>query len=54
MMNENTKNIINEEIKKAEEELKLKANEKARWIIAEAIVRNAAETTTESTATIVN
>ena len=51
---EEAKEDIVVQIKKAEEELKAKADEKARWIIADAIVRNASETTAESTATIVN
>ncbi len=51
---EESKEDIIIQIKKAEVELKEKANEKARWIIADAIVRNASETTAESTATIVN
>lgn len=42
------------QIKKTEKELKEKADEKAKWIIADAISRCAAETTAESTATIVN
>lgn len=45
--------IVNQ-IKKYESDLKEKAGEKAKWIIAEAIVRCAAETTAETTATIVN
>jgi len=51
---EEAKEDIVVQIKKAEKELKEKADEKARWIIADAIVRNASETTSESTATIVN
>ena len=51
---EESKEDIIIQIKKVEVELKEKANEKARWIIADAIVRNASETTAESTATIVN
>ena len=42
------------QVKKYEADLKEKANEKARWIIADAMQRIAAETTAESTATIVN
>ncbi len=42
------------EIQKSEDELKLKSREKAKFIIADAIQRYAAETATESTATIVN
>lgn len=51
---EEAKEDIVAQIKKAEKELKEKADEKARWIIADAIVRNASETTSESTATIVS
>jgi len=42
------------QIKKTEKELKDQADEKAKWIIADAIARYAAETTAESTATIVS
>ena len=42
------------QINKAEKELEAKADERAKWIIADAISRCAAETTAESTATIVN
>ena len=42
------------QIKKAEKDLKEKADEKAKWILADAISRCAAETTAESTATILN
>lgn len=42
------------QIKKAEKELQEKADERAKWIIADAISRYASETTAESTATIVN
>lgn len=42
------------QIKKAEKELLDKADEKAKWIVADAIARYAAETTAESTATLVN
>lgn len=42
------------QIKKFEKELKEKANEKAKWIIADAISRCASETTAESTSTTVS
>jgi ribonucrease Y len=42
------------QIKKAEKELEEQSQEKAKWIIADAIARCASETTAESTATIVN
>ena len=42
------------QIKKAEKELQDTADEKAKWIVADAIARYAAETTAESTATLVN
>lgn len=42
------------QIKKAEKELKEQSDEKAKWIIADAIARCASETTAESTATIVD
>lgn len=42
------------QIKRAEKDLHAQAQEKARWIISDAIVRCASETTAESTATIVN
>ena len=51
---EDAKADIVETIKKAEAELKKEADGKAKFIIAEAIQRYAAETATESTATIVN
>ncbi|MFH1284459.1 MAG: ribonuclease Y [Candidatus Peregrinibacteria bacterium] len=51
---EESKEDIVAQIKKTEHELKEKADEKARWIIADAIARCASETTAESTATIVN
>jgi len=51
---EESKEDIVIQIKKAEKELKEKADEKAKWIIADAIARCASETTAESTATIVN
>lgn len=51
---EESKEDIIIQIKKAEKDLKEKADEKAKWIISDAIARCAAETTAESTATIVN
>ena len=51
---EEAKEDIVDQIKKTEKELKEKADERAKWIIADAIARYAAETTAESTATIVN
>jgi ribonucrease Y len=51
---EDAKADIVETIKKAEVELKKEAGQKAKFIIAEAIQRYAAETASESTATIVN
>ncbi|MEK7672922.1 MAG: ribonuclease Y [Patescibacteria group bacterium] len=51
---EESKEDIIIQIKKAEKELQEKADERARWILADAICRCAAETTAESTATIVN
>jgi len=42
------------QIKKVEKELKEKADERAKWILADAIMRYASEATAESTATIVN
>ncbi len=42
------------QIKKAEKELQDTADDKAKWIVADAIARYAAETTAESTATLVN
>ncbi len=51
---ETAKDDIMAQIKKTEAELKDKADEKAKWIIANSIVRLASETTAESTATIVN
>jgi ribonuclease Y len=50
---EDTKEVLVEQIQKTEKEVKEKADEKAEYIIAEAIQRYAAETTAESTATIV-
>lgn len=51
---EESKADIVVQIKKAEKELQEKADERAKWIVADAISRCAAETTAESTATIVN
>lgn len=51
---EESKEDILTQVKKYEEELKEKAKEKAKWIIADAMQRIAAETTAESTSTIVN
>ncbi len=51
---EDSKADIVAQIKKAERELKEKADEKARWILADALMRCASDTTAESTATIVN
>jgi ribonuclease Y len=51
---EESKEDIVIQIKKAEKDLMDKADERAKWIIADAISRCAAETTAESTATIVN
>ncbi len=51
---EESKEDLVAQIKKAEKELQEKSEEKAKWIIADAISRCAAETTAESTATIVN
>lgn len=42
------------QMKKSEKELKERVDEKAKWIIADAIARCASEVTAESTATIVN
>lgn len=42
------------QIKRAEKDLQEKADERAKWIISDAISRCASETTAESTATIVN
>jgi len=50
---ESTEDIVRQ-IQKVESELKEKSAEKAKWLIANAIVRYASETTAESTATIVN
>ena len=51
---EDSKADIVLQINKAEADLKEKAEERAKWIIADAIARCASETTAESTATIVN
>lgn len=51
---EEAKEDIVIQIKKAEKELQDQADEKAKWIIADALARCAAETTAESTATIVS
>lgn len=51
---EEAKDDIVAQIKRAEKTLKEEADKKAKWIIADAICRCASETTTESTATIVN
>lgn len=51
---EESKEDLVEQIKRAEKELKDQADEKARWILADAMMRCASETTAESTATIVN
>lgn len=51
---DDTKEILVEQIKKTEKDVKEQAAQKARFIIAEAIQKYAAETTVESTATIVS
>lgn len=51
---EQSKEDIVVQIQKAEKELQEKADDKAKWILADAISRIAAETTLESTATVVN
>ncbi|MBD3360657.1 ribonuclease Y [Candidatus Peregrinibacteria bacterium] len=51
---EEAKDDIVAQIKKVETDLKEKADERAKWILADAIARCASETTAESTATIVN
>ncbi|HRY91536.1 MAG TPA: Rnase Y domain-containing protein, partial [Candidatus Gracilibacteria bacterium] len=48
------KEDIVREIQKSEDELKAKAKERAKFILADAVQKYAAETATESTATIVN
>ncbi|MBN1494509.1 ribonuclease Y [Candidatus Peregrinibacteria bacterium] len=50
---EDTKEILVEQIKKTEQQVKDEADKRAKYIIAEAIQKYAAETTAESTATIV-
>ncbi len=51
---EDTKEVLVEQIKKTEKDVKEQAEAKAKFIIAEAIQKYAAETTVESTATIVS
>lgn len=51
---EDSKEDIVHQIKKVEQDFKEKAQEKAKWMIANSIARLASETTAESTATIVN
>lgn len=51
---EESKEELVEQIKRAEKELKDQADERAKWILADAMMRCASETTAESTATIVN
>jgi ribonuclease Y len=51
--NEYKEDIVRE-IKKSEDDLRLKARERAKFILADAVQKYAAETATESTATIVN
>lgn len=51
---EEAKGDIVEHIKRVEKDLKERADEKAKWILADAIARCAAETAAESTATIVS
>ncbi len=51
---EEAREDIVEQIKRTEKDLQDKAKERAKWIIADAISRCAAETTAESTASIVN
>lgn len=51
---EDTKEVLVEQIKKTEKEIKEQAEQKAKYIIAEAIQKYAADTTVESTATIVS
>jgi ribonuclease Y len=51
---EQTKEEMVELIQRTEEEMKKEAKEKAKFILADAIQKYAAETATESTATIVN
>jgi ribonuclease Y len=51
---DDTKEVLVEQIKKTEKEVREQAAKKAKYIIAEAVQKYAAETTAESTATIVN
>lgn len=51
---EESREDIAVQIRKAEKDLQEKADEKAKWIVSDAIARCAAGTTAESTATIVN
>ncbi len=51
---EDTKEVLVEQIKKTEKNVKEEAQQKAKYIIAEAIQKYAADTTVESTATIVS
>ncbi|MBA4336144.1 ribonuclease Y [bacterium] len=51
---EDTREILVEQIRKTEKDVKEQAEQKARYIIAEAIQKYAADTTVESTATIVS
>jgi len=51
---EDTREVLVEQIKKTEKDVKEQAESKAKFIIAEAIQKYAAETTVESTATIVS
>lgn len=51
---EESKADIVAQIKKSEKELTDKADERAKWILADALMRCASDTTAESTATIVN
>jgi ribonucrease Y len=51
---EDTKEVLVEQIKKTEKDVKDQAEQKAKYIIAEAIQKYAADTTVESTATIVS
>lgn len=51
---EESREDIIAQIKKAEKDLQKTSDEKARWIVADAIMRCAAATTAESTTTIVN
>ena len=51
---EDTKEVLVEQIKKTEKDVKEQAEQKAKYIIAEAIQKYAADTTVESTATIVS